>query len=84
MTDKVKFEAGDPAEEFSVLVNLAMAKALKNEADVDTLAIIAANTAYELYEHYGAGKEYDSYPEFVVSTAFQADEVDQWLEDQAE
>lgn len=77
-----QIEDAEPAEEFSLRVNLAMAKAIKKDANVDALAFIAANTAYELYEHYGAGEEYDSFTELLLDSAFQAEELEQWLDDQ--
>lgn len=51
---------------------------------MDALAFIAANTAYELYEHYGAGEEYESFTELLLDSAFQAEEIDQWLDNQEE
>ena len=65
-------------EQFSVRVNAAMAAALRDGGAPDALATIAGNTAYELYEHYDAGNEYNSFPEFVVDSAFQAEEITQW------
>lgn len=76
----INFEGSEPAEEFSVRVNLAIANAIKQDADVDALAFIAANTAYELFEHYGAGEEYDSFPELLLDSAFQAEEIERWLD----
>lgn len=38
----------EPAEELTAIVNVAMASAIEKDADVDALAFIAANTAYEL------------------------------------
>ena len=81
MTD---FDELDPAEQFSARINLSMARALEDGGDPDELATIAANTAYELYEHYGAGEGYDSFGEFAVDVAFQADETDQWLDNREE
>lgn len=78
------FDDFSKEEQFSVRVNLAMAKAIKDGADVDTIARIAANTAYELYEHYGAGEDYDTFPAFVVDVAFQVDEIEHWLDEQEE
>lgn len=80
----VDFENATPEEQFSIRVTLAMGKAIQDGADVDSLAWISANTAFELYEHYDAGDDYDSFTEFVVGTAFQADEVDEWLDRQEE
>jgi len=74
----------EPAEEFSVIVNIAMVQAIENDADVDALAFIAANTAYELYKHYGAGEGYDSFPELLLDSSFQAEEVEQWLDEQGD
>lgn len=74
----------EPAEEFSVRVNVAMASAIEKDADVDALAFIAANTAYELYEHYGAGEDYDSFAELLLDSAFRAEEIEQWLDDHEE
>jgi len=74
----------EPAEVFSVRVNVAMASALQKDADVDALAFIAANTAYELYEYYGAGEDYDSFAELLLDSAFRAEEIEQWLDDQEE
>lgn len=71
-----------PEDEFSVRVNLAMAAAIEQNADVDALAFIAANTAHELYEHYGAGEEYNSFAELLLDSAFQAEEIEQWLDEE--
>lgn len=82
----IETEGGEPepAEEFSLIVNLAMARAIEKDANVDTLAFIAANTAYELYEHYGAGEEYDSFTELLLDSAFRAEEIEKWLDSQEE
>lgn len=69
MVDEVTSE-----EEFAVLLNKAMAKGIKDEADPDSMAKICLNTARELYDYYGAGEDHSSYHEFVVSAGFEAAE----------
>lgn len=79
-----KFEDATPEEQFSIRVSLAMARAIEDGADVDSLAWIATNTSFELYEHYGAGEDHDSFPEFAVDVAFKSDEIEEWLDQQEE
>lgn len=67
-------------EEFAVLLNKAMAKGIKDEADPDSMAKICLNTARELYDYYGAGEDHSSYHEFVVSAGFEAAEIEEWLD----
>lgn len=78
----IKFEGGEPAGEFSAMVNLAMANALKNEGDPDTLALVAAKIAYELYADYGAGDEYDSFTAFALDSELEPEVIDEWQPDQ--
>lgn len=81
MTDVAQLTVED---KFAVAINQLMAEAIQLDADPDAIAAVTANTAYELYEHYGAGEAYDSFPEFATDVAFQADEVDSWLDEQDE
>lgn len=70
-----------PGEEFAVLINKAMAKGVQDGADQDQMAKVCLNTARELYDHYGAGEEYSTYHEFVVSAGFEAAEIEEWLDE---
>ena len=68
------------SQEFAVLINMAMAKGIEDNADVDQMAKICLNTARELYDHYGAGEDHSTYHEFVVSAGFEAAEIEEWLD----
>lgn len=67
-------------EEFALAINLAMAKAIGNGADPDTIAHICQNTVRELYNHYGAGEDHSSYLSFVKDSQFKMAEIEEWLE----
>ena len=68
------------SQEFAVLINMAMAKGIEDNADVDQMAKICLNTARELYDHYGAGEDHTNYLEFVTDSQFEQAEIEEWLD----
>ena len=73
-----------PAEKFAIRVNVAMAQALKDGVDPDVIGRVSLNTAREVYEHYGAGDEHDSFATYAVDVAFQAEEIEESLDEREE
>lgn len=69
-----------PEQRFAVHINQAMAIALEDDADPDAIAKISANTARELYDHYGAGEDHANFLELVVDASFEAAEAEEWLD----
>lgn len=65
-------------EEFALLINLVMAKAIENGADPDAMAHICQNTVRELYNHYGAGEDHSSYQSFLKDSQFKMAEIEEW------
>lgn len=68
-------------QEFIVLINSVMVNGIQSGADIDVMAQVYLNTAYELYKHYGACEGYDSFFEFVASVCFEVAEVEEWLDE---
>ena len=73
-----------PDEQFAILVNKLMVKGIQDGADTTAMAKIFINTARELFEHYGAGEESETFLEFVVSTEFDVEEIEAWLDERDE
>lgn len=69
-----------PEQEFAVRINLAMKRAIEDDADLQQVAKVCLNTSRELYDHYGVGEDYNQYMEFVVDAGFEAAEVEEWLD----
>jgi hypothetical protein len=67
-------------EEFALIVNLAMADAVEDGADPDLVARVCLNTARELYDYYGAGREHMNYLAFVTDAQFEQAEIEEVLE----
>ena len=77
------FEQLSSEEQFSVRINLAMMKAIQENADPEALAVIAENTSRELWNHYGVGEssEYKNYFEFITDVGFQTAETEELLDE---
>ncbi|MCD2199536.1 hypothetical protein LPA44_06455 [Halobacterium sp. KA-4] len=67
-------------EKFVAIINVAMARAIQDDADPDVMARVCLNTARELYEHYGAGKDHSSYLTFVTDAQFEQAEIEALLD----